>query len=196
LSIPERLFNISKAYLNQVRDRIDHELSDAERELDAEGARSGDTASGGGSDADSMMRRAEERIAAARRDLESQTELARAREAAAANAPTIDSSAAGSAGGRPQARPATPTTNSGGDAGDPNYHDYRVLGVPVGSDLAAVQSEYEKLSRRCDPRRFPEGSAEQKQADQILGRINASYEALRRRLDPTENRFGKLELEE
>jgi hypothetical protein len=58
-----------------------------------------------------------------------------------------------------------------------------------------VQSEYEKLSRRCDPRRFPEGSDEQKQADLILGRVNASYEALRRRLDPTENRFGKLELE-
>jgi curved DNA-binding protein CbpA len=70
-----------------------------------------------------------------------------------------------------------------------------VLGVPVGSDLGTVQSAFEKLARRCDPRRFPENSREQKDAQRILERVNVAFEALRKRLDPTENRFGKLELE-
>jgi len=77
---------------------------------------------------------------------------------------------------------------------DPNASDYRVLGVPVGSDLATVQVAYETLSRRCDPTRF-EGSEYKKDAEKILARINTAYDSLRRRLDPTENRFGKLELE-
>jgi curved DNA-binding protein CbpA len=69
------------------------------------------------------------------------------------------------------------------------------MGVPVGSDLVTVQAAYEKLARRCDPRRFPDGSTEQKEAELILKRVNAAYEVLKKRLDPTESRFGKLELE-
>ena len=113
------------------------------------------------------MRRAEERIRAAR-----------AEGAARAEAGRVPGSAYGGA------------TNS---ATDPHAVDYRVLGVPVGSDWASVQSAYEKLARRCDPRRFPEGSAEQKDAQRILERVNVAYEALRKRLDPTESRFAKLE---
>ncbi|MBC8104755.1 MAG: hypothetical protein H7Z41_19445, partial [Cytophagales bacterium] len=93
MSIPNRIFRISKAYLSQVRERIDAELS--ERELDAGIGDVSPTAPGSGgarrpsgsegenlspvdpavSAADEMMRRAEERIAAARRDMESRGEL-------------------------------------------------------------------------------------------------------------------------
>jgi hypothetical protein len=38
-NIPGRVFRLGKAYLNKVRDRVDAELSDAERELQAEADR-------------------------------------------------------------------------------------------------------------------------------------------------------------
>ena len=165
MSIPDRLFRLGKAYLNQVRDRIDTELSEREaasRELagDPKGA------SVDATDPDGLMRRAQERIAAARREIDARHELQPAEPAAAGTA-----------------------------SKDPNASDYRILGIPVGSDLASVQAAYEKLVARCDPRRFPDDSEEQKTAGEILKRVNEAYDALRRRLDPTENRFGKLELE-
>lgn len=223
MGIPDRIFRISKAYLNQVRDRIDAELTERElasRELDRSldpGSSSASRGSGGGvssrpidpemrdldiSNTEDMMKRAEERIAAARRELESRTELNRSAERDASSSPSPRP-----ASGAPRSstsHPASSTTSGANNtpvaansqaADNPNASDYRVLGVPVGSDLASVQDAYEKLARRCDPRRFPEGSAEQKDAARILERVNVSYEALRKRLDPTENRFGKLELE-
>jgi hypothetical protein len=202
VSIPERILRISKAYLNQVRDRIDTELTDAERELDAGRPGSVDSttrresaAAMSESDAEAMMRRAEERIAAARRDLEGRTELRRP----SADAPTAGTTAATAANGAAAANGNAAGTSSAANLAarnaDPNATDFRVLGVEVGSDLPTVTSAYEKLARRCDPRRFPDGSTEQKEAERILTRVNASYEALRKRLDPTQNRFGKLEFE-
>ena len=187
-NIPDRLFKISKSYLDQVRDRIDSELTERERAQAEQELRSrGEDASlpafadESGPDefhaADDMMRRAEERIAAARREREARSAAAQAQTAAA-----------------PPTLAANPAQTAAENA-DPNASDYRVLGVPVGSDLMTVLSAYEKLSRRCDPRRFPEGSKEQAEATRILARVNTSYENLRKRLDPTENRFGKLELE-
>ena len=173
MSIPERIYKISKAYLGQVRDRIDAEL--AERELDASlrGANAPDKED---ASPDAMMRRAEQRIAAMRRDIEERN--------------GAGTTAAG--GGTATAPPPVAVTPE--DA-DPNARDFRVMGVPVGSDFSGVQAAYEKLARRCDPRRFPDGSTEQQEAQRILDRVNASYEALKRRLDPMQNRFGKLELE-
>ncbi|MBC8103793.1 MAG: J domain-containing protein, partial [Cytophagales bacterium] len=95
----------------------------------------------------------------------------------------------------PPALPRTVTVSPATVSSDPNASDFRVLGVPVGSDLGTVQSAYEKLALRCDPRRFPDGSQEQKDAQRILERVNVAFESLRKRLDPTENRFGRLELE-
>ena len=191
--------------MNQVRDRIDSELSDAEHELDK------DAESGGidspaemersklyaDSDPEAMMRRAEARIAAARRDLESRTEAAHANgdDLAGETAPMSPSDVPRVPSSTSRNTPRPKSEAIIGAEADPNYHDYRVLGLAIGSDLAQVTAEYEKLSRRCDARRFPDGSAEQKQAEAILVRINAAYDALHRRLDPTENRFGKLELE-
>jgi hypothetical protein len=185
LSIPERIFRISKAYLNQVRDRIDAEL--AERELETSLNRDPDLPAQDDTSPEAMMRRAEARIAAARRDMERQ--IGEKTPESAVPAPPVE---AGAADTRPasSAAAASKTVDT-----DPNAADFRILGVPIGSDLPTVQSAYEKLSRRCDPRRFPEGSPEQKEAERILARVNIAYDALRKRLDPTENRFGKLELE-
>ena len=210
MSIPNRIFQISKAYLNQVRDRIDSELS--ERELDAGIGDTPSPASGSSSDrgyrsgsgssvdpavsaADEMMRRAEERIAAARRDMESRGEL----DVPISPTSTSSASTTSTSPGRSSSSISSSSSSSGTSAAetnsDPNASDYRVLGVPIGSDLGTVQSAFEKLARRCDPRRFPENSREQKDAQRILERVNVAFEALRQRLDPTVNRFGKLELE-
>jgi hypothetical protein len=169
VSIPDRLFRLSKAYMNQVRDRIDAELSDREsamRELD--GGREPQRPAASGEPGDELMRRAEAKIAAARREADARRETA----PASASAPVA-------------ATDATPAEASA----------YRILGVPVGADLSTVQAAYENLAARCDPRRFPDGSAEEKDAQMILGKVNTAYDTLRKRLDPTENRFGKLELE-
>jgi hypothetical protein len=199
VSIPDRIFRISKAYLNQVRDRIDAELTEREQaQQELENATgigtappaSSSTSRGGSAsvrddvtNAEEMMRRAEERIAAARRELEVRNSLNRAGETA-----TVSSTS-------PSTTTSTSAAATAAAVETPEAKDYRVLGVPLDSDLATVQNAFEKLSRRCDPRRFPEGSAEQKDAERILVRVNAAYESLRKRLDPTENRFGKLELE-
>lgn len=192
MSIPERIFRISKAYINQVRDRIDSELSDAEREAAAELPDGPSGVRPGESEADSMMRRAEEKIAAARRDLDSHLERQRASGAAPASADVRTSPAIASQLPRENAGTAATIVAR---SEDPNAADFRVLGVPVGSDLTTVTASYEHLAARCDPRRYPEGSSDQEQAQRILEKITASYEALRRRLDPTSNRFGKLEFE-
>ncbi|GAB4454070.1 MAG: hypothetical protein OHK0029_08150 [Armatimonadaceae bacterium] len=195
MGIPERIYRIGKAYVNQIRDRVDERLDeledqfedtrkDAERELDSDVSGEPFPAREDASP-EAMMRRAEARIAAARRDLESRGELRGTTDPAADTARLSTASNAPVTG-------STPLTTT---EEDPNEKDYKLLGIPVGSDLPVVQAAYEKLAQRCDPRRFPEGSAEQKQAQQILERVNTSYEALRRRLNPTESRFGKLELE-
>ncbi len=179
---------------------MDAELSDAERELRGEadtppssggGRASGGAGSGAGYDPDDtspdgLMRRAEARIAESRRSVEGLGELNRA---TAGREPQTGAAATPAKTGVATAPPGAQAVE------DPNASDYRVLGVPVGSDFAQVEAAYETLSRRCDPRRFPDGSDEEKDAERILARVNTAYEALRNRLDPTVNRFGKLELE-
>ncbi|MBC7805782.1 MAG: J domain-containing protein [Akkermansiaceae bacterium] len=184
-----RSFRLGKAYVDRVRDAIDDKLTDAEKgvakdELDRDPGDAPDTFSRGNAydnDPDALMRRAEERIAAARRSADASLELARARSEAAN--PTTRQSDSTSA---PQKVPTS--------AEDPDATDYKVLGLEPASDYPSVQAAYEKLAARCDPRRFPDGSAEQKQAEVILARVNTAYENLRKRLSPTESRFAKLEL--
>jgi len=188
----DRSLRLGKAYVNRVRDSIEDRLADAERNLakdELDRSPSDEMASGGGgaaysNDPDALMRRAEERIAAARRAAESNLELARAN----ANGTTAPSYV------KPTTATTKPTTTTTATE-DPNTADYRVLGIAVGSDFVAVQAAYEKLALRCDPRRFPDNSPEQKQAEVILARVNNAYENLRKVLDPTESRFGRLELE-
>jgi hypothetical protein len=72
--------------------------------------------------------------------------------------------------------------------------DYRLLGVPIGASLPAVEDTWRKLAARADPKRFPAGSEEEKRAAEILTSINEAYERIREALNPTEGRFGQLEL--
>jgi hypothetical protein len=171
MSIPDRIVKISKTYMGQVRDRIDGALSereDALRELEGDA----DTRSVRPSSmdkADDIMRRAEEKVAAARREMDASREL---RSASSSVAPAV-----------------MPTPS----ASTEEASHYKVLGIPPGSDYSSVQSAYEKLSRRLDSTRF-DSETDRAEAARILERVNAAYEALRSQLDPTTNRFGKLEL--
>ncbi|MCL5284074.1 MAG: hypothetical protein M1330_05150 [Armatimonadetes bacterium] len=70
---------------------------------------------------------------------------------------------------------------------------YRLFGLEPGADFKAVQSAYQRLKSRCDPSRFPNGSAEQQQANEILQRMEVAYSTLRESLDSTSGRFDKLE---
>ena len=178
MDIPKRVYRIGKAYLNRMRDRIEELDAEAERELEAEADRPipnvpspRPSPARDDTSVEAMMRRAEDRIRAARGEVGAREELGADREPARSAAP-----------------------GSGAPAPDPNAAHYRVLGVPVGSDWPTVQSAYEKLARRCDVRRFPDGSEEQKDAARILERLNQAHEALRKQLDPLDSRFDKLEL--
>ncbi|MFM7320568.1 MAG: hypothetical protein ACKO5K_03460 [Armatimonadota bacterium] len=166
----KRTVGLGKAYLGSAKEKIDAALTereDAMRELD--GGRGGER----GTDADDLLRRAEEKIQSMRRTADARREVP----------PTASAPANPVA-----ASPSNPPTTEEASA-------YAILGVAPGADYAAVLSEYNQLAARCDPRRFPEGSEEQRQAQVILERINGALEVLRRKLDPTNHRFGKLELE-
>ncbi len=179
-NIPSRVFRLGKAYLNKVRDRVDSELSDAERELQDEADR---PLPGGGTrpareDAspDAAFTRAQQKIRAAQARIDAHGESGAERVAEAS-----------SGGGTASQNAAAPP--------DPNTSDFRVLGIAPDAGWDDVLSAYEKITRRCDPRRFPDGSAEQKEAGRILERVNTAYDNLRKRLDPTESRFARLEFD-
>ncbi|HEX5323107.1 MAG TPA: J domain-containing protein [Capsulimonadaceae bacterium] len=70
---------------------------------------------------------------------------------------------------------------------------YTIIGVPAGSDFATVQGAYLRLKERASPERFPAGSADQAQAKNIERRINAAYMTLMDALSPSEDRFDRLE---
>jgi hypothetical protein len=72
--------------------------------------------------------------------------------------------------------------------------DYRMLGLRPDAALEQVEAAWRELARRADPKRFPEGSDEEKRAADILKRINGAYARIREYVNPTEGRFGRLEL--
>ena len=78
---------------------------------------------------------------------------------------------------------------------DPLDEHFRLLGLPSGSDFATVQATYEKLEERCKPDRFPSGTPESKELDEIRTRLETSFNALRKALDPTARRFDLIEIE-
>lgn len=95
-----------------------------------------------------------------------------------------------SRGSAPAVAPTTATTPPA-NALAPHY---RALGLEPGTDFAVVAIVYEKLAERCRLDRFPEGSEEAKELQEIRERLDASYKALRSALDPTVRRFELLEL--
>ncbi|MFM2222525.1 MAG: hypothetical protein RLZZ78_782 [Armatimonadota bacterium] len=171
MSIPDRLFNLGKAYANSAKERIEDAL--AERELDAATSRG---RMDGESEADALLRRAQEKINASR---------ARARG-------ELDGTIVPEASVSPSVVPASTATT--GRWTQDERAAFQTLGIAPTEDLSKVQATYQQLAGRADSRRFPDGSMEQQAAAQILERINNAYDMIRRKLDPTENRFGKLEL--
>lgn len=77
---------------------------------------------------------------------------------------------------------------------DPVQTAYKIIGLPAGSDYAAVQQAVTKLRERCAPAHFPEGSEEQATAQVILQRVEEAFQVLTNALDPTASRFDRLEI--
>jgi hypothetical protein len=79
---------------------------------------------------------------------------------------------------------------------DPLAYHYKLLGVEPGADFAVVQAEYNKLAARAEPSRFPAGSPEERQAQELRKRLDDSFKLLREALDPTARRFDLLEFDQ
>jgi DnaJ domain len=181
MGIPERLYNIGKGYVGQIRDRIDDELTDRERAVaELSGEAGADAPPAVGSDPDALFARAEAKIAAARQSLAAQKEI---------TPPSANTTVSTDA----EARLRADLRTEGATREAKHLEDYVILGVPAGSDLSTIESRYEELIRRCNPDRFPKNSDEQKKAQEILDRVNAAHDSLKKQLDPTQNRFDKLE---
>lgn len=172
MSIPDRIYRLGKAYANSAKERIEDAL--AERELDAS---LGGGRLDGESEADALLRRAQEKINASRAQARGELDPA-SKVTTNAVSPNVTSSSSVTTGAWSQDERAA----------------FQTLGIPPTEDLSKVQATYQQLAGRADSRRFPDGSMEQQAAAQILERINNAYDTVRRKLDPTENRFGKLEL--
>jgi hypothetical protein len=186
MGIPERIYNIGKGYVGQIRDRIDDELTDREKAMAELSEENGMADLPVGSDPDSLMRRAEAKIAAARESLAAQKEIA------PPNTNTnTNKQASISTDAEARQRAASRTQNASVEV--EVLEDYVILGVPAGSELSVIETRYEELIRRCNPDRFPKDSAERKKAQEILDRVNMAYASITKHLDPTQRRFDKLE---
>lgn len=81
-------------------------------------------------------------------------------------------------------------------AHDPKGFARNILGVSESATFAEIRRSFERLSRRSNPDNFPAGSAEQRQAVDILKRVNWAYRILTEDANDVEKRFGSLEIEE
>ncbi len=80
-------------------------------------------------------------------------------------------------------------------AADPKAVARRMLGVPPDATFETIRKTFERLSLRSDPKNFPSGSSEQRQAGQILKRVHWAYATLTDEIDNTQKRFRSLEIE-
>jgi hypothetical protein len=71
---------------------------------------------------------------------------------------------------------------------------YQMIGVAVGSPYPAVEKAVARLRARCAPSRFPEGSAEQAEAKEILAKVEDALRVLQTALGVPVTRFDRLEL--
>ena len=171
MSVPDRIYQLAKSYLDAAIERLGEIDNRAQAELDKALAPGG-TAAAGLSASDDPMDRAAAKIAASRGDVAARGELRPERY----NFSTSDPSAA-----------------TGPDP-DPIQTAYRVIGVPVGSDMATVDAAVAKLRERAAPERFAEGSQERDDAARIQGRVDNAYAVLQDAHGVEKNRFDRLEL--
>lgn len=100
---------------------------------------------------------------------------------------------------RDPARRPEPPVAEGGEvyerASDPVAVARRMLGVGPDEGFDSIRRAFDRLSKRSDPKNFPSGTEEQRQAEQIHKRVHWAYLTLTERFDVTEKRFKTLELE-
>jgi DnaJ-domain-containing protein 1 len=70
-----------------------------------------------------------------------------------------------------------------------------VLGVSPKAKFEEIKKAYDRLTERCDPSRFADGSTEASQAAEIRTRVDRAFRILSNQFDPTETRFKSLEIE-
>jgi DnaJ-domain-containing protein 1 len=166
MGIPDRLYKIAKSYVDSAKSRWDEIDSGAQRELD-------ETMN---SPALSAWERAQAKIQSARAQVQADKEFAQDH-----TEPPVPT---------PPAPASTPSAS-------PNALEaaYKVLGVPPGGDILAVQKAYQELKLRANPARFTAGSPEQKTAQDIDRRLNTAYMVLANVLAPaSDDRFDRLEI--
>ena len=71
---------------------------------------------------------------------------------------------------------------------------YKMIGVPVGSPYPAVEKAVARLRERVAVDKFPAGSPEQTEAQQILAKIDDAVRVLQNALGVPVTRFDRLEL--
>lgn len=86
-----------------------------------------------------------------------------------------------------------------GDAGpattqDREAHARQLLGVAKDAPFDEVRKTFERLSKRSDPKNFPDGSQEANQAAEIQKKVNWAFAVLTEGMDATEKRFKSLEI--
>ena len=89
----------------------------------------------------------------------------------------------------------TPQQTVTTDSPDAKQHAARILGVSITASYEEVKVTFDKLSKRSDPKNFPEGSSEREQAAVIQRRIYWAFQVLSQDVDSTEKRFRSLEIE-
>jgi hypothetical protein len=172
MGIADRLYNIAKGHLDRARETWDQIDSAAQRELDEYTGRADMSA----------FDRAQAKIAAldAQRNVAQPVNLPPSQRPLRQAPPApVESAPQQTASGRPLA-----TIQAA----------YQIIGVPPGSDFETVCNAYQQLIDRAQPNRFPEGSAEQAEAQRIERRIKAAYMMLADELSPADDRFDRLEL--
>jgi hypothetical protein len=175
MSIPERLYNLARGKIGEIREMFDRE-SDAD--LDPELL--------------ARIQRAQARKSA-REELQDALDVSEGPKPPSLAVPPVRTSTLRTPG---EIRGTVTGQSAGvnGAAPDPLAPHYRLLGLEPGTDFQTVQAVYEKLAARCKAGRFPAGSPEANEAQDIEERLEATYKVLREALDPTARRFDMLEI--
>ena len=200
MSIPDRFYRIAKHKLGEVKDWFDKVDEDEETEADAQ-RRTPPRPDARRELNDALSSPPPATNPNAPRGNPSSVPLNAPRPEARntspyGNPPAYNGGAYGGGSGYNTPPPGGANTTTGGYQPDPLDYHYKLLGLQAGADFGTVQAAYNKLAARSDPARFPAGSAEQQQAQQIRQRLDASYKQLRDTLDSTASRFNLLEFDD
>lgn len=77
---------------------------------------------------------------------------------------------------------------------DKAAHARKLLGVAEDASFDDIRKAFERLTKRSDPKNFPDGSEEAKQAADIQKKVNWAFAILTEGMDATEKRFRSLEI--